>query len=431
MCPSPVQERIEPAVESAIAFLQAVVGDCREPGFAVRFWDGTCWTPCPDSPAEFTVVLKNPGALRRMFWLPSELSLGEAYLYDDFDLEGDTLAFFRLSDRLLQQKDNLPERLRHARLLLKLPAPVGPHDASRGAHLHGPRHSADRDRHAVRFHYDVSNDFYALWLDRRMVYSCAYFTDPTDDLDTAQLRKLDYICRKLRLLPGDQLLDVGCGWGGLVLHAAEQYGARALGITLSPPQAALANQRIRHAGLADRCRVDVQDYRQLEEPPAFDKLASVGMFEHVGEALLPEYFRRAWRLLKPGGVFLNHGIAWTAPERSVGPSFIDKYVFPDTELVPLSTTLRAAEAAGFEVRDVESLREHYALTLRLWLRRLEAHADDARRIAGEFTFRAWRAFMSGCAHGFQTGRLNVYQVLLSKPDCGESRLPLTRDAWYA
>jgi cyclopropane-fatty-acyl-phospholipid synthase len=273
-----------------------------------------------------------------------------------------------------------------------------------------------------------------------MVYSCAYFHAPDEELDTAQECKLDYICRKLRLCPGQRLLDIGCGWGGLVIHATERYGVDATGITLSRPQAELANQRIAEAGLAGCCCVRVQDYREIDEPGVYDALVSVGMFEHVGAALLPAYFAQAWRLLRPGGVFLNHGIASRAtlawppgqadkPQR--GPTFSDTYVFPDGELVPINVTLHAAEEAGFEVRDVEGLREHYALTLRHWVRRLEAHHDQAIRFADELTYRVWRLFMSGSAHGFAHGRLNIYQALLIKSDArGKSGLPLTRDDWY-
>jgi len=237
-----------------------------------------------------------------------------------------------------------------------------------------------------------------------------------DGLDTAQEQKLDHICRKLRLQPGQRLLDVGCGWGGLVIHAAQQYGVDATGITLSQPQADLANERIATAGLTNRCRALVRDYREMDKPGGYDALVSVGMFEHVGAALLPTYFARAWQLLKPGGVFLNHGIANTTTDRPRrSPSFSDTYVFPDGELVPISTTLRVAEEAGFEVRDVESLREHYALTLRHWVRRLEAHHEQALQFVDEPTYRVWRPFMSGSAHGFSVGRLNVYQALLVRP----------------
>jgi cyclopropane-fatty-acyl-phospholipid synthase len=263
-----------------------------------------------------------------------------------------------------------------------------------------------------------------------MVYSCAYFAKPEEDLDTAQVRKLDYICRKLRLRPGERLLDIGCGWGGLIMHAAAQYGVEAVGITLSVPQAELARKRLHESELNNRCRVEVCDYRDLETNQQYDKIVSVGMFEHVGEELLPEYFRRACRLLRPGGVFLNHGIAYSANYRRRGPSFTDRYVFPDGELLPISTSLRAAELSGFEVRDVESLREHYALTLHHWVRRLEARAEEARCITNDATYRIWRLYMAGAAHGFRTGRLNLYQTLLARPRHGDSGLPLTREDWY-
>ncbi|MDH7486830.1 MAG: cyclopropane-fatty-acyl-phospholipid synthase family protein [Anaerolineae bacterium] len=400
---------------------------------AVRLWDGTQWPD--DAPRPATIALKHPGALRAMFLPANEVNLAEAYLYDDFDIEGDIEAIFDLAEALAEEAEmGWGKKLRLARELLRLPAGQGRQPGRRGpARLRGQRHSVARDRQAIAYHYDVSNDFYALWLDRRMVYSCAYFQRPDDDLDTAQERKLDYICRKLRLKPGQRLLDVGCGWGGLVIHAAHHYGVEATGITLSQPQAELANERIAAAGLADRCRVLVRDYRQVDEPGGYDALVSVGMFEHVGEALLPTYFAQAWRLLKPGGVFLNHGIARRATDRPRrGPSFSDTYVFPDGELVPISTSLRLAEATGFEVRDVESLREHYALTLRHWVRRLEAHHKQALRFVDEPTYRVWRLFMSGSAHGFTTGRLNVYQALLVKPGPGgQSGQPLTRDDWYA
>lgn len=297
--------------------------------------------------------------------------------------------------------------------------------------MSGRLHSISRDRDAVAYHYDISNEFYALWLDRRLVYSCGYFTDPADDLDAAQERKLDYTCRKLRLTPGERLLDIGCGWGGLLLYAATRYGAEGVGITLSRPQADLANERIREAGQGDRCRVLVCDYREMDGAGAFDKIASVGMVEHVGESRLPEYFRRAFRLLRPGGVFLNHGIAanpaYPAPP---GPSFSDHYVFPDGELPPLGVTLRAAEDQGFEVRDVENLREHYILTLGHWRRRLEERCAEARRIAGEAIYRTWRLYLAGAAHTFSVGKNNVYQALLSRHDRGRTGLPLTRADWY-
>ena len=411
----------------------------------VRLWDGTqiphSGAQIPDDrPRKATLVLKHPGSLRAMFLPGNEVALGEAYLYDDFDVEGDLEAAFGLADDLLKLISDWRARLRLAWQLLRLPR-SGSRGGSRGrpttrrgpAQLDGQQHSIGRDRRAVRYHYDVSNDFYSLWLDRRMVYSCAIFASPDEDLDSAQARKLDTICRKLRLKPGQRLLDIGCGWGGLVIHAARHHGVGATGITLSQPQADLANERIASEGLADRARVRVQDYRELDAPGAFDALVSVGMFEHVGRALLPTYFRQAWQSLRSGGVFLNHSIANRADvPLARGKTFSNTYVFPDSELVPINTSLHAAEEVGFEVRDVESLREHYALTLRQWVRRLVAHHKEALQFVDEPTYRVWRLFMSGSAHDFTVGRLNVYQALLLKPGLGgESGLPLSRADWYA
>lgn len=417
------------AARITLEVLEAVFGKDNQIGF--RLWDGTSWPD--DGLHEATVVLKHPGALRAMLLPPNEVNMGEAYLYDDFDIEGNVEAAFEAAQPLLRDGLGWRTRLGLALKLLRLPAGREAEAGPRGrAQMRGHQHSIDRDRQAIAYHYDVSNDFYSLWLDSRMVYSCAYFVSPDDDLDTAQARKLDYICRKLRLKPGQRLLDIGCGWGGLVIHAAQHYGVDATGITLSQPQADLANERIAEAGLEDRCRVQMRDYREMDENDPYDALASVGMFEHVGEGLLPVYFQQAWALLKPTGVFLNHGIAVHADqEERPGNSFSDTYVFPDGELVPISTTLRIAEETHFKVRDVESLREHYALTLRHWVRRLEARHEEALQFVNEPTYRVWRLFMSGSAYGFATGDLNVYQTLLVKPDTdGASHLPLSRKDWY-
>jgi cyclopropane-fatty-acyl-phospholipid synthase len=365
-----------------------------------------------------------------MFLSPSELTLGEAYICDDFDVEGDIEAAFELADYLLGQQRSPGETFELNQGLQELSKSDLPRTSLHPTRFSGPVHSRDRDRKAVRYHYDLPAEFYAMWLDQHMVYSCAYFATPEDDLDVSQVRKMDYICRKLRLRPGERLLDIGCGWGGLVMHAAAHYGVEAVGITLSVPQAEVARKRLRETGLNDRCRVDVSDFRDIDHGQQYDKIVSVGMFEHVGEALLPNYFRQAWSQLRPGGVFLNHGISYCATYQRRGPSFTDRYVFPDSELVPISTSLRAAELSGFEVRDVESLREHYALTLHHWVRRLEGHAEEAHRITDDTTYRIWRLYMAGAAHGFRSGRLNVYQTLFAKPLHGRSGLPLTREDWY-
>ena len=429
-----IPERVPDRVAgSGLAILRMLLRDCRPRDFTIRLWDGATWDPGPGQPSRFTLAIHRPDAMRRMFWPPTELALGEAYIRGDFDIEGEFESAFALADYLASFRPRLTERVALARMLLALPSPGRVPAGDRGTPtLGGSRHSLERDREAVTYHYDVSNSFYALWLDSRMIYSTGYFAAPDEDLETAQVRKLDLICRKLRLFPGERLLDIGCGWGGLVLHAVRQCGVRAVGITLSRPQADLANARIREAGLSDRCRVEVRDYREMEEPGGFDKIASVGMFEHVGAARLPDYFGRAWRLLRPGGLFLNHGIAssLSVPPRR-GPSFVDRYVFPDGELVPVSTTLTAAESSGFEVRDVESLREHYVLTLRHWVKRLVANRDRARLAASETAYRVWRLYLSGSAYGFRIGRTSVFQTLLSRPDGGNSGLPLTRADWYA
>jgi cyclopropane-fatty-acyl-phospholipid synthase len=419
------------AVQKSLKVLESLTSSCHPRDFAVRFWDGTVWEPETGDHPRFTLVLQHPGALRKMFWPPNDLTLGEAYIYDDFDIEGDIHAFFTYFKGLKGRKRGLRERLGLAWSLFRLPASHRARLGHQPAQLRGAQHSKNRDRQAISYHYDVSNKFFALWLDSRMTYSCAYFHSADEDLETAQERKLDYICRKLRLKRGERLLDIGCGWGGLVIHAVKQYGVRAVGITLSRPQAELANERIRQAGLEADARVEYLDYREIEPPEAFHKLVSVGMFEHVGKKKLGEYFRQAWRLLRPGGVFLNHGIALGGSALPHRTTFARRYVFPDGELVPLRTTLAIAEETGFEIRDVESLREHYALTLACWLNALEAHHEEARQATDEATYRTWRIYMAGAAEGFRNGIYNIYQTLLVKPNLGHSGLPLTRADWYA
>jgi cyclopropane-fatty-acyl-phospholipid synthase len=411
-----------------MAALEALLEDYRPRDFAVELWDGTRWDPEPGQFCRFTWHVKHAGALRGVLRSDRQVALGEAYIFGDFDISGDILACFALGDHLATQNWSTAEKLRLGALLMGLPTAT--RDVER-ARLRGRLHSQARDQQAVQFHYDVSNDFYQLWLDPAMVYSCAYFKSPDDSLETAQQQKLDYICRKLRLEPGERLLDIGCGWGGLILHAAKNYGVEGVGITLSHQQLRLAEQRIERSGLTSHCQVKLLDYRDAGQLGTFDKLVSVGMVEHVGENQLPEYFERAFMLLRPGGVFLNHGIG--RPSRSVTPeaaSFIKTYVFPDSELVPISTMLQAAEGPGFEIRDVENLREHYFLTLCHWVRRLEANEAAARNMIGDLKYRIWRLYLAGCAYNMQIGEMDLYQSLLVKNDNGCSGLPLTREDWY-
>jgi cyclopropane-fatty-acyl-phospholipid synthase len=420
------------AARISLKLLDDLLGREADGRVGARLWDGTRW---PDGrPRDATLVLRHPGALRAMFRAGTELALSEAYLHDDFDIEGDVESVFGLADSLAKRTAGWTRKLAAFSELGRLPKDGGrPRAAGRGpARLSGRLHSIERDRDAIRYHYDVSNEFYRLFLDSRMVYSCGYYADRNADLDAAQLAKLDLICRKLRLKPGQRLLDIGCGWGGLVMHAAERYGVDATGITLSRPQVDLAAERIAAAGLAQTCRVQYLDYREVSADRPWDALVSVGMFEHVGGAMLGAYFAKAARLLVRGGVFLNHGIASRVTDPfDTGPSFSNSYVFPDGETLPIHVTLEAAEKAGFEVRDLESLREHYAMTLRHWVRKLEAGHEEALRHVDEPTWRVWRLYLSGSAHGFATGRLNVYQALLALPDeHGSSGLPLTRGDWY-
>jgi cyclopropane-fatty-acyl-phospholipid synthase len=447
---SPAHTHAESSAERALRISRALVRDVFGPAskrrFNVRYSDGSLERGKAGK-AQFTLVINRPEALRLMLLPPNEVSIGEAYLRNDIDIEGNIEDATALAGSL---EDRFRSPLTLARIvarLMALPAPdaesaaiVGPRTA---AQLEGKPHSQERDSAAVRYHYDVGNDFYSLWLDKRMVYSCAYFATGAESLDAAQEAKLDYICRKLRLQPGERLLDIGCGWGGLVMHAAQNYGVDAVGVTLSEPQAELARKRVTEAGLQDRCRVDVLDYRQIPPGETFDKIVSVGMFEHVGRSQLANYFKHVYRLLEPGGLFLNHGIVTVSP-RSNSPvdaarraiwregEFVNRYVFPDGELITPGEVLDFAEGAGFETRDLESLREHYAMTLRQWVHRLEHRHTEAASLVGEATYRVWRLYMAGTAHGFAAGKVGIVQVLLAKQEkSGRVDLPLTRDDLYS
>ncbi|MGZ4385479.1 MAG: class I SAM-dependent methyltransferase [Gaiellaceae bacterium] len=393
--------------------------------FSIRFWDGS-ELPAPRAGAGDVLVVRSRRALATVLREPTELGFGRAWVAGDLDLEGDldralaegtSLTGLRLTRR--DKLEALVAAVRLGALGLRPPPPLATETRPCGR-----LHSLRRDREAVRHHYDVSNAFYRLVLGPTMVYSCAYFETPDETLEAAQERKLDLVCRKLRLAPGETLLDVGCGWGSLILHAARHYGVRAVGITLSEPQAELARERIAAAGLADRCEVRVQDYRELEDGP-FDKIASVGMVEHVGKARLGEYAATLRRLLKPGGLLLNHGITRSVERPWDGHSFIARFVFPDGELESLATVAAALEAAGLEVRDSESLREHYALTLRRWVANLNAAREQAVAEAGRERERVWRLYMTGAAHAFERGEISVHQVLAAAPGAAHG-LPLRR-----
>jgi len=409
---------------------------------AVALADGTVLRE-PRGPLEATVILSQPAILRVLLARASDLGAGEAVVRGEIAVEGSI-------ERALCTMDDVAaartprEWISIAALAAKLPQlPLDRQETPRRARLRGRVHSIERDRAAIAHHYDVSNNFYALWLDENMTYSCAYFADDADTLDRAQVRKYDLICRKLRLKHDERLLDVGCGWGGLVRFAAREYGAQVVGVTLSRRQAEYAQARIAEENLERRCRVELLDYRELADLGPFDKAASVGMVEHVGDRNLNRYFRSVFDALVPGGLFLNHGIVAQQPSATGLQSlaerffpqrsrFTESYVFPDGQMPRLAPMTDAALRAGFELRDVENLREHYTQTLRYWVRRLEAHEGRARSIVGDATYNVWRFWLAGSAHSFATGRLGVVQMLLAKWTAdARALLPRTRADIYA
>ncbi len=369
----------------------------------------------PLSPApELEIVARTWRGLKALA-TPAMGALARAYVRNDIDFSGGARRALAVAERMVGE-------ITHGR------DPVG---AKVRLWLH--QHRSNRVN--IRQHYDVSNAFYRLWLDTRLVYSCAYYRNDGDGLDVAQQQKLDHICRKLQLVPGERFLDIGCGWGALIIHAAERYGVDATGITLSQNQLEYARAEIAARGLAGRVRVELRDYLDLPEDESYDKVASIGMFEHVGIKRFPRYFGKIRRIMKPGGLVLNHGITHNPlGADSLGSGigdFVEEYVFPGGELAHVSSVIEAMAAQGLEPIDAEALREHYAKTLWHWVDRLEANAEAARSEVGEERFRVWRIYMAGSAHAFDRGWLSLWQVLAGRP-YADGRLPhpLTREYMY-
>ncbi|MFL6176974.1 MAG: class I SAM-dependent methyltransferase [Ornithinibacter sp.] len=419
---------LKPLVDATIGTELPVRVDC---------WDGSSIGP---PTAEAVVRFRSRRALRRLVWAPNELGFARAYVSGDVEVEGDLLDALTRLDALADPARGpgvhvgRETKAAVAKAVVRLgalgPPPRPPAEEIR---LSGSRHARARDARAVSHHYDVGNAFYRLVLGPSMVYSCAYFEQEPSaayTVDDAQRAKLDLVARKLGLRQGARVLDVGCGWGSFLIHAASEYGAEGVGITLSQEQADYARRAIASRGLADRVEIRVQDYRDVDDGP-YDAIASIGMAEHVGLSQLGEYAAHLHALLSPGGRLLNHAIS-----RRPGPpgdptgdktSFIDRYVFPDGELHPVATMVDVLESAGFEVRDVESLREHYAHTLRAWVANLEQHWDEAVGLSSPGRARIWRLYMAGSALAFQSNRLGVNQVLAVRPGPGgTSGLPRTR-----
>ncbi|MFD2366970.1 class I SAM-dependent methyltransferase [Pseudoduganella sp. GCM10020061] len=376
----------------------------------VDLWNGQRYDFSPEPP-RVTVRVPDPGALRYLL-SPSLYNLGKAYVEGAIEVTGRAQDMIAVVNAL-------------ARASLK---PEG----RLGRAVHHLRHTREKDRKAIAYHYDVSNAFYQAWLDPAMVYSCAYFENGDEDLATAQVKKIDHILNKIRLQPGQTLLDIGCGWGALAIRAAERYGARCVGITLSENQLRLARERVRAQGLEDRVEIRLQDYRDVRG--RFDRITSVGMFEHVGVAHLPEYFRRMCELLAEDGVAMNHGITSTDPAGGATPygggEFIAEYVFPDGELAHLSAVLRAMQQGGMEVLDVENLRRHYARTCALWTENYEARSAEIAALTDARRFRIWHVYLAGCAWAFEHDMISLYQVVCSKAGGPAAAHPWSRRYMY-
>lgn len=380
----------------------------------VELWDGRRLEFSSELP-RVTIRVPDRSALRYLR-SPSLYNLGRAYVEGKIDIKGRAADIIKVGNALAAALDTGRSRLGE---MLRLGNRFAPH-------------TRETDAEAIRYHYDVSNDFYAAWLDPAMVYSCAYFENGDEDLATAQQKKIDHILRKIDLRPGQTLLDIGCGWGALVLRAAGTFGARCVGVTLSENQAMLARERVERAGLQGRVEIRLQDYRDVEG--SFERITSVGMFEHVGVQNLPAYFSRINRLLAPGGVAMNHGITTTNVDNGAAAygagEFVGQYVFPHGELAHLATVVRAMQESGLEVRDVENLRRHYAKTCAIWTDNLESNAAHIRTLTDEKRFRIWHLYLAGCAYAFAHGRISLYQIVCGKADGNVDELPWSRRYMY-
>jgi cyclopropane-fatty-acyl-phospholipid synthase len=404
--------------------LEAVVGP--NPPVAVHAYDGSRVGP-PD--ARTTIVVRRPDALRRLLFAPGELGLVRAYVCGDLEFDGeiwDVLELRARAEHIRMSPVLVTSALREIGLRRLRPPPPPVEETK----LRGRRHSRDRDAAAIAHHYDVSNAFYRVLLGPTLTYSCAVFENDDDTLDQAQANKHELICRKLDLHQGERLLDVGCGWGGMLLHAATHHGVDGVGVTLSHQQAELAAKRVADAGLSDRIEIRVQDYRDIADDP-FDAVSSIGMFEHVGLSQLERYAGALHTLVRPGGRLLNHGISRPAGQRPriSHKGFIGRYIFPDGELHEVGSVISTLQGAGFEVRHSENLREHYARTLRAWVANLQDRWAEAVDEVGEARARIWLLYLAACAVGFDDGNTQIHQVLAVRPRADGSSDMGLRPTW--
>ena len=414
-----------PVAEQVAPMLDVLLGDPLP--VRIEFWDGSAAGPTDGAG---TIYVRSADAIRRIIWAPGELGLGRAYVAGDLDAEGDVIEMLTAmairSDRdTTAIITNAPRMLAAARRLGAMGRPPAPPSCEyRPAGWRA--HTVGRDARAIAHHYDVSNEFYSMILGEAMTYSCARFAEPDMSLAEAQASKHEHICRKLGLGPGQRLLDIGCGWGSMAIHAATHHGVEVVGITISVAQADLARRRVAAAGMSDRVEIRLQDYRELGGE-TFDAVSSIGMSEHVGNTNLEAYFEIIAGVLRPQGRLLNHAISSVGGSKLPKGSFAYRYVFPDGELIDIARSLEAMQRAGFEIRDVESLREHYAITLSHWVANLEADWEAAVAEVGEERARVWRLYMAASAVGFTDGGLNLHQTLgVIHDDTGASGMPRTR-----
>ncbi|MDR5834745.1 cyclopropane-fatty-acyl-phospholipid synthase family protein [Caballeronia sp. LZ034LL] len=374
-------------------------------------WDGQQHDFGQFAAPQVTLHVKSATALQYLLE-PTLDNLGEAYVKGKIDIEGKLSDIINIGYSLAKSTVTSASKLARVRRYFT--------------------HSKASDKKAIQYHYDVSNEFYQLWLDKNMVYSCAYFENGDEDIDTAQLKKIDHILTKIQVQPGHTLLDIGCGWGALVIRAAQKFGAKCVGVTLSENQFKLATERVKAAGLEDKIEIRLQDYRDI--PGQFDRITSVGMFEHVGRKNLPAYFAKIRELLVDDGVAMNHGITSSDADSGEtsfgGGEFIDKYVFPDGELPHISLALQTMQEGGLEALDVESLRRHYAHTLDVWADRFEANAEEAKKLVDDEHFRIWRVYLAGCAYAFENDDVSIYQVICRKAGRSAKTLPWSRRYIY-
>ena len=396
---------------------------------AIRFWDGSELSSVEPGTATDTIIVKDRRALSYMLARPDQVGIGRAWVSGDLELDGDLKRVMDAGSKLYGFEITTGDKLsvlKNAVQLgaIRIPPPKPPESEAK---VRGRIHSLIRDKDAIQFHYDVSNDFYRMILGPTMVYSCAYFASPEDTLEEAQTRKLDVICRKLDLQPGDRFLDIGCGWGSLVLHAATHYGVKAVGVTLAEEQAKLGRERITEAGLEETCEIRVEDYREIKDGP-FDKIASVGMYEHVGSANLDLYMKQLFDLSRPGGLVLNHGIVRNQEDNEPDDGFIRRYVFPDGELHYVSAVIDSLEKSGLHLIDTEEIGASYALTLRKWVDNLAANKEAAVAEVGVERERVWRLYMTASIGAFERTDVGLQQLLAEVPG-GEKPRPLARPSY--